>query len=371
MTARAGRAAPTALYVKHAAGHHGPVRVGLVLGAGGVTGLAYHAAALAALDHDLGWDPRTAEIAVGTSAGSIVAAMLRRGVPASDLSAIAVGDEPSDTPDGITRALRDRPEFPPVRLASLVGRPRLPTVALVGAWLRRPWRVDPVTAIASVIPDGTLDLAEHASAIDEILGSRWPDDATWICAVRQRDLRRVVLGRDARAPLASAVAASCAIPGYFRPVPIGDDTYVDGGVRSPTNADVLRRAVDLDLAIVVSPMSGRDLGRLGGRNLVRRHARAKLDGERKRLEAAGIPTVVIQPGPEVIEALGDDFMSDAQAADIVAAAFLDTGEQLRAPMTRTLLAGLVDRTRRDAEPAPGRARRSRRPERRPRRRPAR
>ncbi len=44
-------------------------------------------------------------------------------------------------------------------------------------------------------------------------------------------------------------------------------------------------------------MSGRDLGRLGVRALVRRHARARLDGERKRLAAAGIPTVVIQPGP--------------------------------------------------------------------------
>lgn len=346
------------------------MRVGLVLGAGGVTGLAYHAAALAALDHDLGWDPRSAEIVVGTSAGSIVAAMLRRGVPAGDLSTIAVGGEPRDTPAGITRALRDRPEFPPVRLTSLVGRPpRLPTPALLGAWLRRPWRVDPVTAVASLIPDGTLDLVEHASAIDEILGSRWPDEETWICAVRRHDLRRVVLGRDAAAPLASAVAASCAIPGYFKPVAIGDHSYVDGGVRSPTNADVLRRAVDLDLAIVVSPMSGRDLGHLGTRNLVRRHARAKLEGERKRLEAAGVPTVVIQPGPEVVDALGDDFMSDATATDIVAAAFIDTGEQLRAPVTRTLLAGLVDRTRRDLDP-PGRSRRARRPPRRPRRRPA-
>lgn len=343
--------------------------MGLVLGAGGVTGLAYHAAALSALDHELGWDPRSAQVVVGTSAGSLVAAMLRRGVPAADLSAIAVGDEPHDTPAGIARALRDRPEFPPVRIASLVGRPpRLPTPALLGAWMRRPWRVDPVSAVASLIPDGTLDMVEHASAIDEILGSRWPDADTWICAVRQNDLRRVVLGRDLMAPLASAVAASCAIPGYFKPVAIGDHTYVDGGVRSPTNADVLRRATDLDLAIVVSPMSGRDLGRLGAGNLVRRHARAKLDGERKRLEAVGVPTVVIEPGPEVVDALGHDFMSDVTAPDIVAAAFLDTGEQLRAPVTRTLLAGLVDRTRRDTEPAPGRARRSRRPQRRPRRR---
>jgi len=335
------------------------MRVGLVLGAGGVTGLAYHAAALAVIDHDLGWDPRSAEVVTGTSAGSVVGALLRRGIPGSDLAAIAVGSEPTASPPALVRALRDRTELPPMDLRSLMGRPRLPTRALIEAWLRRPWRIDPVTALASVIPDGRLDMVEHASALDELLGSPWPDDDLWICAVRQSDLRRVVLGRDSEAPLAAAVAASCAIPGYFRPVEIGAESYIDGGVRSPTNADILRRSTTLDLAIIVSPMSGRDLGRLGAGNVVRRHARAKLDGERKRLHAAGIPTVVIQPGPEVIEILGSDFMSDARADEIVSAAFLDTGEQLRAPMVRTLLAGLMDRTRREVL-APGPKRRSRR-----------
>ena len=120
---------------------------------------------------------------------------------------------------------------------------------------------------------------------------------------------------------------------------------------------------------MVSPLSGRELGRLGARTLVRRHARAKLDGERKRLAAAGLPTVVIEPGPEVIEAIGHDFMSDAATRDIVAAAFLDTGEQLRQPATRALVADLVDRSRLEAE-APGRRRRARRPVRGLRRRPA-
>jgi NTE family protein len=344
------------------------VRVGLVLGAGGVTGLAYHAAALAALDHDLGWDPRTADVVVGTSAGSVVGALLRRGIPASDLSAIAVGGEPWASPDALTRALRQRPDFPPVRLSSLVGRlPRVPGPALLATWLRRPWRVDPVTAVASVIPDGRLDLVEHTSALDELLGSRWPDEDLWLCAVRQRDLRRVVMGRDLQCPLAPAVAASCAIPGYFRPVAIGGQTYIDGGVRSPTNADVLRRA-DIDLAIIVSPMSGRDLGRVGVSTMVRRHARSKLAIERRRLEAAGIPSVVIEPGPAVIRAIGIDFMSDANADAIVTAAFVDTGEQLRAPVVRTLVAGLIDASRRAAQ-APGPKRRARRPDRRRGRRP--
>ena len=349
-------------------GKGGAMRVGLVLGAGGVTGLAYHAAALATLERELGWDPRTAEIVTGTSAGSVTGALLRRGISAGDLALVALGREPRSTPAGVGRALRDRPEFPPVRLRSFLGRaPRLPSAALFAAWMRRPWRVDPVTALISVIPDGRLDLIEHASALDELLGSPWPDDHLWICAVRHDDLRRVVLGRDLRARLSAAVAASCAIPGYFRPVQIGRRAYMDGGVRSPTNADVLRRA-PLDLAIIVSPMSGRELGRFGGSNAVRRHARGKLTGERRRLDAAGIPSVVIEPGPEVIGALGVDFMSDANTSEIVAAAMADTAEQVRAPVVRTLLAGLAVESRREAT-APGRTRRARRPERRPGRRP--
>jgi NTE family protein len=64
----------------------------------------------------------------------------------------------------------------------------------------------------------------------------------WITAVRRRDLRRVVFGRhDLLTPLSAAVAASCAIPGHLAPLRIGAHSYVDGGVHSPTNADLVRR----------------------------------------------------------------------------------------------------------------------------------
>ena len=55
--------------------------------------MAYHAAALAAIEHDLDWDPNDADVVVGTSAGRSWA-LLRRGVPASDLAIIAVGPSP-------------------------------------------------------------------------------------------------------------------------------------------------------------------------------------------------------------------------------------------------------------------------------------
>src|SRR5450755_4572197 len=65
--------------------------VGLVLGAGGVVGQAYQAGVLAGLERQAGWDPRDAELIVGTSAGSVTGAALRVGVPATDLAAMAVG----------------------------------------------------------------------------------------------------------------------------------------------------------------------------------------------------------------------------------------------------------------------------------------
>jgi len=59
-------------------------RIGLVLGAGGIVGHAFHAGVLAALAEVTGWDPREAEVVVGTSAGSVVGALLRAGMSAED-----------------------------------------------------------------------------------------------------------------------------------------------------------------------------------------------------------------------------------------------------------------------------------------------
>ena len=87
---------------------------------------------------------------------------------------------------------------------------------------------------------------------------RWPAEPLWICALRLSDGARVVFGRDA-APepdVGTAVEASSAIPGFFAPVVIDGERYVDGGAHSPTNADLVAR-IGLDLVIVVSPMSAR------------------------------------------------------------------------------------------------------------------
>jgi NTE family protein len=157
-----------------------------------------------------------------------------------------------------------------------------------------------------------------------------------------RDEIPVSDGRRADLDLSAAVLASCAIPGYFRPIEIAGRTYIDGGVRSPTNADVLTRA-PVDVAIVISPMSGRPSGRFGPAHLIRRHASAKVGGEVKRLQRGGIATVLVEPGREVVEAIGTDLMGNTRLGDIVSTAFLDAGHQLREAAASGALAGIGHR----------------------------
>lgn len=71
-------------------------RIGLVLGAGGSVGCAYHAGVLFSIEHHLGWDPRRAHAIVGTSAGSVVGSLLRVGIGTEDLIALFTGTSPTD-----------------------------------------------------------------------------------------------------------------------------------------------------------------------------------------------------------------------------------------------------------------------------------
>jgi len=100
------------------------VRIGLVLGGGGVVGAAYHAGALTALEYDLGWDPRSADVIVGTSAGSVVGSLLRLGVAASDLAAHTVDAIGAATHPLVTERRIPVTDLPSPSLGSLARWPR-------------------------------------------------------------------------------------------------------------------------------------------------------------------------------------------------------------------------------------------------------
>jgi NTE family protein len=323
----------------------GMVAVGLVLGAGGVVGQAYHAGVLASLEQCCGWDARQADVIVGTSAGSITGTLLRGGVPASDLAAWTV-QSPLSVEGEMLRELfgDDLPELEPLELRDLVRPPRIPTRELVTRALRRPWQFRPASAVMSLVAPGRLDILEHLEPLRAIEGPGWPERDLWICAVRRRDGRRVVFGREGSpmAPLHRAVAASCAIPGYFAPIRIGDRSYVDGGVHSPTNAAVLRDR-NLDLVVVVSPMSGargvpRDLD-----SLLRQHSQHRLDLEVTALRDAGATVVVFEPGPDERAVMGTDLLSRSNAAEVVRAAYRATRARSSEGEVEEVLGRLCDR----------------------------
>lgn len=299
-------------------------RIGLVLGAGGVVGQAYHAGVLAALEHDYGWDPRTAEVIVGTSAGSITGSLLRAGVPASELAAWTVRAPLSDEGQVLEEMFgAEHPELAPFRVRDLVlRRPSLPRPGMVLGAVRSPREFRPLRAAMSLLGPGEHDIVSQLSTLGS--SESWPAQELWITAVRREDGQFVVFGRDEEAPLHLAVASSCAVPGYFAPVQIGASTYVDGGAHSPTNADLLADR-DLDLVVVLSPMSGPTRIPTDLYGASRLHSARLAAREVRSLRRRGTPVVVFRPGPAEQAAMGNDFLSANRVDDIVQEAFFGGG----------------------------------------------
>jgi NTE family protein len=226
---------------------------GLVLGAGGVLGAAWTIGALAAVQEECGWDPREADVIIGTSAGSVLASMLGSGISVEQLvnhqKGVVVPGDPQIGYDYDTDSGGALPPRPKLR----IGSPR----GVVSSALR-PWKVPPMAAVSAALPQGRGSLEPVGSIVDAVNpDGGWADHAaTWIVAMDYESSRRTVFGRSGApaADLRSAVMASCAIPGWYAPVSIGGRRYVDGGACSPTSVDLLAR-LGLDEVVVLSPMT--------------------------------------------------------------------------------------------------------------------
>jgi len=314
--------------------------IGIVLGAGGLTGQAFHAGVLAGVAEATGWDPRGADLVVGTSAGAGMGMYLRLGIGPADMLARLEGHPLS--PAG--QAVVDRFGEPGDWTQSTVAREwRPPHPQLLGRLLRAPWKVRPEALLGVAIPTGRKDTELWTSALRAGAGTVWPADPLWICAVRMDDACRVVFGRTGspHTDVATAVGASSAIPGYFAPVTIHGRRYVDGGVHSPTNADVCRRE-DLDLVIVSSPMSISDpSGLRKPSRALRGHFRARLGLERRKLRNAGIASRAFQPSEEDLRVMGSQAMDDERT--------LAVARQARETTLRRLAARPLDLGREAAE----------------------
>jgi NTE family protein len=208
----------------------------LVLGGGGVAGIAWEtgillgiadespAAAQALLDSD---------VLLGTSAGSAVVAQIGTGADLTELFARQVSEasaelDPGVGIEGITELFLAALADPDATLTQR--RQRIGAVALATETVPEPLRRN---VIAQRLPS-------HA----------WPDRVLRVTAIDAATGELVVLDRDSGVDLVDAVAASCAVPGAWPPVTIGDRRYMDGGIGSTINLDL---AGDCAAAVVLVP----------------------------------------------------------------------------------------------------------------------
>ena len=314
-----------------------PAGVGLALGAGGVLGGAWLAGALAALARETGWDPRSAGHLVGTSAGAVFGALVAAGVPVSRL----YPPLPGDAEEWILARLARTNSY---RLPHRLPAPRPGSWSLVRSALRPGGLWPSAKLLGGFVPRGRVSTHPIRETVRAGAPRGWASHPNcWVVACDYRTGRRVVFGRTGspRADLADAVAASCSIPGFFRPVWIRGRPYVDGGLNSPSNLDLLG-GLGLDLVICLNPLSSRYTE--AGFNPLHKAGEALswLAGHQVDLEAAalrgeGTEVVMIEPTAYDLVAIGGNRMDARRCRAVFEVALRSVTRQLREPEVRRAL----------------------------------
>lgn len=255
-----------------------PARRALVLGGGGVTGIAWEAGVLAGWA-DAGLDLARVDLIVGTSAGAIVGAHLALGRTPQD---IADDHAAFETPGRFDWSLL----WPLLVAQVLPDRER--ALRWVGRRAARHARLD------------EADFVARLSGLEP--GTRWP--ATLVVPVVDATTGRgAALDASCGHDLSRAVAASSAVPGVFPPVRLGGVPSLDGGLRSPVNAD-LAEGCDRVLVLAPAPWA------------LARHRRPL---EQLRALGDGVAWLYVRPDAASRRAIGRDPLNAARAAGAVAA----------------------------------------------------
>jgi NTE family protein len=246
-----------------------------VLGGGGVTGIAWETGLLAGLA-EAGVDLASADVVVGTSAGSVVGAQILSGVSVKDLYAEQTAE-------------------PKAELAAKLGTTTLLRFAAAMLWPggeeRGRARLGRAALKARTVPE-----SERKAVIKQRLpADNWPERRLLITAVDAETGELRVFDRDSGVALLEAVAASCAVPLVWPPISIDGRRYIDGGVRSITNADL---AVSCDRIVVLAPATF----------ALRRSGRIE-----NQLASLGssIKSAVISPDAEARKAIGSNVLDPA------------------------------------------------------------
>jgi len=251
-----------------------------VLGGGGVTGVAWEIGVLAGLA-DCGVDLTDADLVVGTSAGSVVGVDVRSGRSLTELYERAQA---------------------PLTASEVTAKMGLGLLA----WyvLAMVFTKDPLRARRRI---GALALrARTGSETDRrkvfearLSAKEWPSGPLKITAMDAATGEFTVFDAASGVGLVDAVGASCAVPGIWPPVSIGGHRYIDGGMRSPANADL---ASGFRSVVVIAPLS-RGFGVM-----------ASVPSQERELVAGGSEVVAIEPDKAALQAIGRNVLDPARRA---------------------------------------------------------
>jgi NTE family protein len=253
-------------------------RTALVLGGGGVTGIAWELGILKGLA-DAGLDLTTADLVVGTSAGSVVGANITSG----------------RTLDSLYEAQLRKPRHEKdAHLSKLLLPMLLPAVLVPGSSRAKRARIGRL-ALTAHRPGG----AERIEVIRARLRmEEWPDRDLKITAVEAKTGKLVVFDRESGVGVVDAVAASCAVPFVWPAVTIDDRHYIDGGVRSTANADL---AKGYDVVVVLAPLP---------------RSWSKASSIRAQLGRTGAAhTAVVKPDEAALADIGKNVLDPGKRAD--------------------------------------------------------
>ena len=309
-----------------------------MLGAGGVLGASWLIGTLEAVEAQTGWRAGEAERIVGTSAGSVIGALTAAGIRPAEMVAYAAGDALDRFAEAEARA-----ESAAERVTGGEYRVQLSMPSfgpgswrLVASTLIHPRRHGATAVLAGWLPRGFISTAPISDLVDAFIPGDWPDHPSfWAVAADYGNGRRVAFGAAGAPPatVADAVAASCAIPGFYHPVRIGDRRYVDGGICSVSNLDLLR-GLGLELVICLNPMSsavqatgGSAADGVGA--VLRAAASRRLSEEVRKLREGGTDVLLLEPCAEDLALMGTNLMNPRRRLEVMQQARESVARDLR------------------------------------------
>lgn len=272
-------------------------RRALVLGGGGITGIAWETGLLWGLA-EAGIDLTAADRVIGTSAGSVVGAQVTSDIGLDELYR--------------RQLLPPADGAPPASIGpSVVGRFAVSLLRARGD-LERFGRILGHQAVVATSRGRTPTVSERYEQVAQRIGGlTWPDRDLVVTAVDVETGELAALGPRGEHPdvsLEDAVNASCAVPCVYPPIPVGTRTYVDGGVRSGANADL---AAGCDVVVVLAPMD-RGIGPI-------RSASAQLTD-------LGVEHLVITPDAAAKAAIGRNVLDPAARPPSAEAGYAQAAE---------------------------------------------